>query len=51
MAIRYRDLWYGIDDADPHSKRSFKFLRLLVGIRLGKGGSLQDAPVLTVPVG
>jgi hypothetical protein len=51
IAIRYRGYWYYIDDRDPTSKRSFKFLRVLVGLRLYEGGKELSKPVLTIPVG
>ena len=50
-AIKYRGYWYYVDDKDPTSKRAFKFLRVLVGLRLYEGGKEAAKPVLTVPVG
>lgn len=50
VAIQYRGWWYYVDDADPASKRSFLFLRTLVGLRLYERSKGIDAPVLTIPV-
>ena len=51
VAIRYRNWWYYVDDADPESKRAFLLLRMLVGLRLHKSGQERLGPVLTIPVG
>ena len=46
-AVRYRDTWYWIDDADFTSKRIFSFL--LIFFSLAETGVTPQAPVLTVP--
>jgi len=51
VAIRYRDWWYYVDDADPESKQAFLFLRTLLGLRLQQGAKDEGVPVLTIPVG
>lgn len=50
VAIKYRNWWYYVDDADPASKRVFLILRQLVGLRLHKPGRDDATPVLTIPV-
>lgn len=50
VAVKYRNWWYYIDDADPASKYAFQFLRTLVGLRLSDRGKESEAPVLTIPV-
>ncbi len=51
VAVRYRDLWYYVDDRDPNSKRGFRVLRMLFGLRLHIQGEQRGSPVLTIPVG
>jgi hypothetical protein len=50
VRIRYRDWWFYIDDADAKSKRSFRFLRTFIGMRLADQSAAQRAPVITIPV-
>lgn len=50
VAVPYRGWWYYVDDADPGSKRSFLFLRTLVGLRLFERGRSIETPALTIPV-
>ena len=46
-AVRYRDLWFWIDDRDLDSKRMFAFVMLLFSLtETGDGGR---APIVTVP--
>jgi hypothetical protein len=47
-AVRYRDVWYWIDDRDYNSKRAFTFLLLFFA--LAETGVQSQAPVLTLPV-
>jgi hypothetical protein len=49
VAIRYRDLWFWIDDRDLPSKGMFSFLMFLFTLTESGGG--QVSPVLTVPAG
>ena len=49
VAIRYRDLWFSIDDRDLSSKGVFSFLMFL--FTLTETGSGQVSPILTVPAG
>ncbi|MCP3903173.1 MAG: hypothetical protein GY715_06000 [Planctomycetes bacterium] len=51
VAVRYRDWWFYIDATDTVSKRSFRILKLLIGMRLADRDDDQRMPVLTVPVG
>jgi hypothetical protein len=47
VAVRYRDLWFWIDDRDLNSKRMFSFIMLMFSLtETGKG---ENAPVVTVP--
>ena len=50
VAVRYRNWWYYVDDADPASKQAFLFLRMLVGLRLHGAEQKDVAPLLTIPV-
>lgn len=50
VAIRFRDRWFYVDSTDTKSKRAFRFLRTLVGIRLADPTRGAQAPVITVPV-
>ena len=49
VAIPFRGYWYYVDATDTRSKRAFKILRLLVGLRMQEGASDQRGPVLTIP--
>jgi hypothetical protein len=49
VTIRYRDLWFWIDDRDLLSKGMFSFLMFLFTLTESGGG--QVSPVLTVPAG
>ncbi len=51
VATQFRNHWFYIDATDIQSKRVFSFVQLLIGMRLQKEGLLQQAPVLTIPVG
>ncbi|MDX2454324.1 hypothetical protein [Desulfosarcina sp.] len=46
-AVRYRDMWFWIDDRDLNSKRMFAFTMLLFS--LTETGGDQRAPIVTVP--
>jgi hypothetical protein len=50
IAVPFRGWWYYIDATDTRSKRSFKVLRLLVGLRLAEKTADQKVPLLMVPV-
>lgn len=47
VAVRYRDRWYSIDDADLESKATFSFLYQLFAMQAGRPESA--APLLTIP--
>lgn len=49
VTIRYRDLWFWIEDRDLLSKGMFSFLMFLFTLTESGGG--QVSPVLTVPAG
>jgi hypothetical protein len=46
-AVRYRDTWYWVDDADLGSKSIFAFLMMFFS--LAETGVTPQAPVLTLP--
>jgi hypothetical protein len=50
VAVRFRDRWFYIADTDTDSKRTFWFVRTMIGMRLAGPGANQQAPILTVPV-
>lgn len=50
VAVRFRDRWFYLADTDVESKRSFWFLRTMIGMRMANPGASQQAPILTVPV-
>ncbi len=49
VQIRYRDLWFWIDDKDLHSKRTFAVLQLLATLAESPGAA--QTPLLTIPAG
>ena len=49
VTIRYRDLWFWIDDRDFPSKRRFSFMLLLTS--LAETGASPSAPLITVGAG
>ncbi len=49
VTIRYRDLWFWIDDRDFASKRRFSFMLLLTS--LAETGASPSAPLITVGAG
>ncbi len=51
VATQFRNHWFYIDATDIKTKRAFSFVQLLIGMRLQKEDLLQQAPVLTIPVG
>lgn len=50
VRIRFRDHWFYIDATDASSKRAFLFLQTFIGMRLADPGTIQKAPVITIPV-
>jgi len=49
VAVKYRDAWFYIDDADLSSKSTFSLLKQLLALQ---SGDVQfQVPVLTLPVG
>lgn len=49
IAVRYRDIWFYIEDTDFRSKRTFSFLLFLFS--LAESGSKVITPILTLPTG
>jgi hypothetical protein len=49
VKIRYRDLWYWIDDRDLNSKRTFTILQMLAN--LAASPEAAQTPLLTIPAG
>ena len=49
VAIRYRGLWFYIDNSDLDSKSTFSLLAQLFALQSGKAEGI--APVLTIPIG
>ena len=49
VKVRYRDVWYWIDDKDLRSKRTFAVLRLLA--TLAESPEAAQTPLLTIPAG
>jgi len=45
--VRYRDLWFWLDDRDLQSKRAFSALLLMVN--LAESGQPAAAPLVTIP--
>ncbi|MCC7485075.1 MAG: hypothetical protein IT529_08775 [Burkholderiales bacterium] len=46
-AVRYRNLWFWVDDRDLASKRTFTFLRMFSSI--AETGVAPQVPILTIP--
>jgi len=49
ISVRYRNIWFYIEDTDFRSKRMFSFLLFLLS--LAEGGSKGLTPILTLPAG
>jgi len=49
VMVRYRDLWFWLDDRDLQSKRAFSALLLMVN--LAESGQPAVAPLVTIPAG
>ena len=49
IVVRYRDLWFWVDDKDLQSKRMFTTLLLMVN--LAESGQPAAAPLVTIPAG
>jgi len=49
VAVRYRDLWFWIDDRDFRSKRTLAYLMLLFS--LTESGGKEGLPLVTIPAG
>ena len=48
-AVRYRGMWFYIDDADLESKATFSILSQIFALQAGKSEAI--IPVLTLPIG
>jgi hypothetical protein len=48
-AVRYRDMWFWIDDRDLRSKSTLLFLMILLS--LTESGDPANLPVVTIPLG
>ena len=51
LAVRYREYWYYIDQADMHTKLFYRMVRVLWSVSIAAGADRRDEPVLTIPVG
>ena len=49
VSVRYRDLWFWIDDRDFKTKRTFAFLMILMSLM--ETSDNQNLPVITIPAG
>jgi hypothetical protein len=49
VMVRYRDLWFWLEDKDLQSKRAFSALLLM--INLAESGQPAAAPLVTIPAG
>jgi hypothetical protein len=49
IAVRYRDLWFWVDDKDLASKKMFSVLLLMVN--LAESGQPAATPLVTIPAG
>ena len=49
VSVRYRDVWFYIDDADRDSKETFSLLHLLFTIQAGEKPT--TSPLLSLPIG
>jgi hypothetical protein len=49
IMVRYRNLWFWVDDKDLQSKRMFTTLLLMVN--LAESGQPAAAPLVTIPAG
>ncbi|MFO0860366.1 MAG: hypothetical protein U0570_07410 [Phycisphaerales bacterium] len=49
VAVPFRGWWFYVDASDTRSKRAFKILRLLVGLRMQEGATDRPGPLLTIP--
>jgi hypothetical protein len=49
VAVRYRDLWFYVGDADAVSKKTFVLLHKIYALQSGSGAEIGT--VLTIPVG
>ena len=50
VAVRYRDYWFYIDDADKHTKMFFLTLRALWSVGIASATNGKTDPLLTIPV-
>jgi hypothetical protein len=48
-AVKYRDVWYYIDDRDVESKTTFTLMLTMTRMNMATGK--KDGPALTLPVG
>lgn len=49
VAVRYRDLWFWVDDRDFRSKRTLAYLMLVFS--LTESGGREGLPLVTIPAG
>lgn len=47
VCVRYRDVWFWIDDRDLKSKRAFAFMMMLFS--LAESGEKEPLPLITIP--
>jgi hypothetical protein len=50
VAVKHRDGWFAIDEADLATKRYFRIMTSLWSVAIAETSVATAAPILTVPV-